>query len=193
MITISESAQHHFRSLLSKEPDGTQIRVFITNPGTPMAECGVAYCSIDEVEKSDIRFEYNQFSIYINKDLISFLKNAEIDLIVDKISSQLTLKAPYAKSNIFQKKYSSLEDKIKYFLNVEINPQLLMHGGEVNLIEIDQKNGTAIIQFRGGCNGCSMIGITLKETVEKKLLAAFPEIKKVYDGTEHLHGQHSFY
>ena len=119
--------------------------------------------------------------------------SAEIDLVFDKLGSQLTFKAPYAKSHTLFKNTSSLEERIRHFLNIEINPHLSMHGGQVNLIEIDQKNSIAIIQFSGGCNGCSMIGITLKETVEKKILASFPEIKKIYDGTEHLHGKHSFY
>ncbi|QCI21251.1 NfuA family Fe-S biogenesis protein [Buchnera aphidicola (Hyperomyzus lactucae)] len=191
MITISKNAQKHFKTLLSNESMGTQIRVFIVNPGTPSAECGVAFCPKNEIEELDIQLKYDGFFVYVNKNILSYFKNAEIDLIVDKLGSQLTLKAPYAKVNISQKT-SSLEEKIKYFLNIEINPQLSSHGGQVNLIKFD-KNGTATIQFSGGCNGCSMIGLTLKETVEKKLLASFPEIKKVYDKTEHLHGQHSFY
>jgi len=192
MITISQNAQEHFKLLLSNEPRGTQIRIFIVNPGTPSAECGVAFCPEDEIEKFDIEIKYDKFFVYVHKDIISFLKNSEIDLVVDKLGSQLTLKAPYAKNNFSKKIFSSLEEKIQCFLNIEINPQLSIHGGKVRLIEVNQ-NRIAIIQFTGGCNGCSMIGLTLKETVEKKLLASFPEIKKVYDQTDHLRGEHSFY
>ncbi|QCI17918.1 NfuA family Fe-S biogenesis protein [Buchnera aphidicola (Acyrthosiphon lactucae)] len=192
MIKISKNAQKHFISLLLNEPTGTQIRIFITNPGTSNAECGVAFCPENEIEKSDIELKYDKFFVYIDKDILSYLKNAEIDLVVDKLGSQLTLKAPYAKNNFSKKESSSLEERIKYFLRSEINTKLSAHGGQVNLIKIDQ-NGMAVIQFSGGCNGCSMIGLTLKETVEKKLLASFPEIKKVYDRTNHLHGKHSFY
>lgn len=192
MIDISKNAQKHFSLLLSKEPVGTQIRVFITNPGMPNAECGVAYCAKDEIEKSDVQFQYNDFSVYINKDILSYLKNSEIDLITDNLGSQLTLKAPYSKSNASINTCSSLEEKVRHFLNIEINPQLSMHGGSVKLLEID-KNFIAMIQFSGGCNGCSMIGSTLKETVEKKILAYFSEIKEVRDNTDHLHGKHSFY
>jgi len=191
MINISETAQNHFISLLSKESEGTQIRVFITNPGTEHAECGVAYCAKDEVEKSDIKLKYNNFFVYVDKSIISFLKNSEIDLIVDKLGSQLTFKAPYAKHNT-TKNISSLKDKIQVFLDTNINPQLSAHGGKVNLLEISE-NKILSIQFSGGCNGCSMIGITLKETVEKKILSFFPEIKKVIDKTNHFHDSHSFY
>lgn len=192
MINISNKAQNHFISLLSKEPVGTQIRVFIINPGTQNAECGVAYCAQDEVEKHDIKLNYDNFFIYVDRSIISFLKNSEIDLIVDNLGSQLTFKAPYAKKNILENTQSSLKERIENFLNTHVNPQLLMHGGKVNVIKISE-NKTVLIQFSGGCNGCSMIGVTLKETVEKKILSFFPEIKKVIDQTHHFHGDHSFY
>ena len=53
MIRITDSAQEHFSKLLSKQEDGTQIRVFVINPGTPTAECGVSYCPPDAVEATD--------------------------------------------------------------------------------------------------------------------------------------------
>ncbi|ALD15469.1 Fe/S biogenesis protein NfuA [Buchnera aphidicola (Aphis glycines)] len=191
MIKISDQAQNYFLSLLSKEPIGTQIRVFIVNPGMTNAECRVAYCSIDEIAEHDIKLEYNNFCVYVNKSIIPFLKNSNIDLLVDKLTTQLTFTAPYARKNIIHKKCSTVE-KIKNFLNTEINPQLSLHGGKVNLINISQDH-IAFIEFSGGCNGCSMIGMTLKEMVEKKILSFFPEIKKVIDQTQHLHGNHSFY
>lgn len=191
MIKISNKAQNYFISLLSQEELGTQIRVFIVNPGMPNAECKVAYCSAEEIEESDIKLEYNNFYVYVNKSIIHFLKNSEIDLIVDKLQSQLTFKAPYAKKNIINTELS-LEEKIKNFLNAEINPKLSLHGGKVNLIKVS-KNNIVLIEFSGGCNGCSMIGVTLKDMVEKQILSFFPEIKTVIDQTQHFHGYHSFY
>ncbi|QCI24575.1 NfuA family Fe-S biogenesis protein [Buchnera aphidicola (Muscaphis stroyani)] len=191
MIKISDLAHKHLVFLLSKEPIGTQIRVFIKNPGTHTAECGLAYCSKEEIKDLDVEFKYDKFNVYVHNSFVDHLKDSEIDILVDNISSQLTFKAPYAKKN-FSIKENSLEKKIKNFLNIEINPQLSMHGGQVNLVKITSSN-TAIIAFSGGCNGCSMIGLTLKETIEKKLLFYFPEIKKVSDETNHLRGNHSFY
>src|SRR6478752_3898771 len=53
MISISDTAQAHFRKLLEKQPDGTNIRVFVVNPGTQNAECGVSYCPPDAVDPED--------------------------------------------------------------------------------------------------------------------------------------------
>ncbi|VTP81707.1 Fe/S biogenesis protein nfuA [Leclercia adecarboxylata] len=43
------------------------------------------------------------------------------------------------------------------------------------------EDGLAILQFGGGCNGCSMVDVTLKEGIEKQLLNEFPELKGVRD------------
>ncbi len=81
---------------------------------------------------------------------------------------------------------------VEYMLQSQINPQLAGHGGRVSLMEITE-DGYAILQFGGGCNGCSMVDVTLKEGIEKQLLNEFPELKGVRDLTEHQRGEHSYY
>ena len=61
MISISETAQSHFAKLLADQAEKTNIRVFVVNPGTSQAECGVSYCPTDAVEESDIRLPINVF------------------------------------------------------------------------------------------------------------------------------------
>ena len=53
--------------------------------------------------------------------------------------------------------------------------------------------GVAVLQFGGGCNGCSMIDVTLKEGIEKEMIAKFDEITGVSDITDHEAGEHSYY
>ena len=67
MITISEQAEEHFGKLLSKQGEGTHIRVFVVNPGTSGAECGVSYCPPDAVEDNDIRLNFNGFDAVIDE------------------------------------------------------------------------------------------------------------------------------
>ncbi len=52
-------------------------------------------------------------------------------------------------------------------LVTEVNPQLANHGGQVSLVEITA-DGIAVLQFGGGCNGCSMIDVTLKKASKKR-------------------------
>lgn len=190
-ITISENAQTHFVKLLEQQSDDTNIRIFVVNPGTPNAECGVSYCPKDAVEITDTKFEFNGFYAFVDELSLPFLDEAEIDFVTDKMGSQLTLKAPNAKMRKLDDD-ASLMERVEYNIQTQINPMLAGHGGHINLLEITEE-GIAVIQFGGGCNGCSMVDVTLKDGIEKQLLEAFSdELTGVRDVTEHAHGEHSY-
>lgn len=191
MILITDAAQEHFAKLLASQEEGTQIRVFVINPGTPTAECGVSYCPPDAVEATDTELKFEKLSAYIDELSKPYLAEAEIDFVTDQLGSQLTLKAPNAKMRKVADD-APLMERVEYQLQSQINPQLASHGGRVSLMEITD-DGIAILQFGGGCNGCSMIDVTLKDGIEKDLLKNFPELKGVRDLTEHQRGEHSFY
>ncbi|MFC0322109.1 Fe-S biogenesis protein NfuA [Gallibacterium melopsittaci] len=191
-IIISSAAQAHFRKLLDQQEEGTNIRIFVVNPGTPNAECGVSYCPPSAVEATDCEMKYETFSAFVDEISLPFLEDAEIDFVTDDMGTQLTLKAPNAKMRKVADD-APLIERVDYVIQTQINPQLASHGGRITLIEITE-DGEAILQFGGGCNGCSMVDVTLKEGVEKQLLAQFEgELKGVKDVTEHQRGEHSYY
>ena len=123
MITISEEAQAHFVKLLSKQESGTNIRVFVVNPGTSSAECGVSYCPPDAVEETDTRLTFNGFDAVVDEESAPYLDEAEIDYVTDQMGSQLTLKAPNAKARKVSDD-APLIERINYMIESEINPQL---------------------------------------------------------------------
>ena len=191
-ITISQSAQEHFAKLLAQQPEGTNIRVFVVNPGTQNAECGVSYCPPEAVEATDTELKFDVLSAYVDELSLPFLEDADIDYVTDKMGAQLTLKAPNAK----MRKVSDdapLVERVEYVIQTQVNPQLAGHSGHVSLVEITEA-GIAIVAFGGGCNGCSMVDVTLKEGIEKELLQQFEgELTAVRDATEHDRGEHSYY
>ncbi|MEI6894025.1 MAG: Fe-S biogenesis protein NfuA [Colwellia sp.] len=192
MISISENAQAHFIKLLSQQTEGTRIRVFVVNPGTAKAECGVSYCPPDAIEADDIVLPFDGFSAMVDADSKGFLEDAEIDFTTDSMGSQLTLKAPNAKLRKVDDD-APLFERVHYFLQAEVNPQLAGHGGECTLVEITD-DGYAVLQFGGGCNGCAQIDVTVKDGIEKQLVELMSgEIKGVRDATEHQRGDHSYY
>ena len=69
---------------------------------------------------------------------------------------------------------------------------LASHGGQVQLSEITEDN-IAVLQFGGGCQGCSAIDLTLKEGIEKMLFENVPEIKGITDITDHSFKQNAYY
>ena len=82
---------------------------------------------------------------------------------------------------------SPIEAQINYYLYTEINPGLASHGGTVNLVGMVEEEGKniAILQFGGGCQGCSSVDLTLKDGVEKTLVEKVPGLDGVRDETDH--------
>ena len=74
----------------------------------------------------------------------------------------------------------------------EINPKLASHGGCVTLLEVDAEHAV-VLQFGGGCHGCGMVDVTLKQGVEKTLREQVPEVTAVRDATDHSGGEKPYY
>ena len=191
-MNITPSAQEYLADLLSnQEEDTSGIKIFVSEPGTPRAETCIAYAKDDE-DFSDYRIiEEFKFSLYLEEKSIDFLKDAEVDYSPDKFGGTLTIKAPNAKLPQISED-ASIEDKINYVLYSEINPGLASHGGEVSLIEVVNEE-TAILQFGGGCQGCGMVDLTLKDGVEKTLLEQVEGLKNVKDVTDHSYRANAYY
>ena len=182
-VNITESAQDYLAGLLEKQNcEGIGIRMFVSDPGTPKAETCIAYSRPGEHNEDDIIVEYSKFNGYYEQRSIPFLDDAVVDFSEDKFGGQLTIRAPNSRlPNINDD--SPIEDKVSYLLYNEINPGLASHGGVVSLSEMDE--GFAVLEFGGGCQGCSAVDLTLREGVEKTLMSKIPELNGVRDVTDH--------
>lgn len=182
-IDITESAQDYLADLLSKQDDVVGVRVFISSPGTPKAETCIAYSREGDENPDDLMVEYPKFQAFFEDRSIPFLDEAHIDYSKDRMGGQLTIKAPNARLPRVDEN-SPIEDRINYVLYNEVNPSLAAHGGEVSLQEVTE-DSFAVLKFGGGCQGCGMVDVTLKEGVEKTLLEQVPELAGVKDSTDH--------
>ncbi len=183
-VTITDSAQDYLGELLEKQDcEGIGIRMFVANPGTPQAETCIAYSRPDEVQEGDIKVEYTRFPAYFEERSLAFLVDAKVDYSPDRMGGQLTIRAPNSKMPQVNDD-SPIEDRINYVLYNDINPGLASHGGNVSL-ETFTEDGFAVLQFGGGCQGCSSVDLTLKEGVEKTLMEKVPDVKGVRDMTDH--------
>ena len=192
IINITKSAEEYLSNLLKdKNEKNLSVRIFISDPGTPKAETCLAYCKPDEAEPDDVIIELDLMNVNVEKRSIPFLVDAEVNYDVDNFGGQLTIKAPNARlPNISPD--SPLEDRVNYVIYNEINPMLESHGGVVSLLEITD-DMYAILQFGGGCQGCGMVDVTLKDGIEKTLLETLPELAGVKDMTDHSLDENAFY
>ena len=190
-VTVSESAVTYLKDLLNSQEEPTNIKIFVSDPGTMKAETCIVYCKVGEEEEDDILMDYDEISIYLESESLPFLEDCKVDYLPDKFGGQLTIRAPNAKiPNL--KEDSSIEEKINYYLYSEINPSLASHGGEVSLVEVIESS-KAVLRFGGGCQGCGMVDLTLKNGVEKTLKENIPELSEIIDSTDHTFKDNAYY
>ena len=86
----------------------------------------------------------------------------------------------------------SVEGKaIQQMLDEQINPQVASHGGHIALVDV--RDDTAYIRMGGGCVGCGMADVTLKQGVAKAIQAQVPAITNILDVTDHAGGANPYY
>lgn len=85
----------------------------------------------------------------------------------------------------------SLADRVREVLEAEINPVIAAHGGRVVLVDLDQ--GWARIRLEGGCQGCSLAEVTVRQGIEPLLAARVPEVVGLADVTDHAAGTDPYF
>ena len=85
----------------------------------------------------------------------------------------------------------ALKLKFQHFLDDDINPAVAAHGGSVTLIDIQDR--VAFVQMGGGCQGCGMVDVTLKQGIEARMREVIPEIEELVDTTDHRGGTNPYY
>lgn len=84
-----------------------------------------------------------------------------------------------------------LADRVRAILDRQVNPGIAAHGGSITLADV---RGTEVyLQMSGGCQGCAMSRMTLRQGVERMLRQAVPEITEVHDVTDHESGANPFF
>ena len=74
-----------------------------------------------------------------------------------------------------------------------VNPSIASHGGRADLLALDDAAGVAYLRLSGGCQGCAMSQMTLKQGIETTLLEEVSELTRVIDVTDHGGGENPFY
>lgn len=192
MIEITDAAQDYFRKLLAQQDaDDLGLRLRVLEPGTPRAACDLQFCPTEQADGDDREDRFEGFSLFVAADSVSWLEDALIDFETEAGTGQLTIKAPNIKGAT-PGDDAPLPDRIRWVIEAEINPQLASHGGMVSLVEITERT-EVVLRFGGGCHGCGMADVTLKEGIEKTLRGHFPEIAGILDATDHETGENPYF
>lgn len=192
MIIISEAAQTYFSHLLSQQDEqGLGLRISVNHPGTPGASCDLQFSPEGQRMEDDRVVEFNDFNLYVAAASEQWLTDAQIDFDQDETGGQLTIKAPGIKGSE-PPADADIDKRVSWLLETEINPSLASHGGHVTLVEITDKF-EVVLQFGGGCQGCGMADVTMKQGIQQTLTHNIPEITAVLDVTDHQSGANPYY
>ena len=82
-------------------------------------------------------------------------------------------------------------DKVATVIEQEINPGIASHGGFIELLEV--VNDTIYLMMGGGCQGCGMAALTLRQGVEAAIRYKVPEVGEVRDSTDHEAGLNPYF
>ena len=184
MIQISEAAQAHFRKLIEREAiPGLGVRLGAQHPGTPRADVRLEFAESSELAGDEWAVDCDGFTLWLDAASAPFLDGAEIDYATMATGGQLQIRAPRIKG-VAPDASASIVERVRWIIEHEINPQLAQHRGHVSLEEVTA-DGVVVLRFGGGCHGCGMSEITLKQGIEKTLLEKVPGVTAVRDATDH--------
>lgn len=192
MIEITQRAQDYFSRLVEQQDiEGLGIRLCVVDGGTPAANCELMFCEPSDLDGGEWSLECAGFRLYVDQAEVQWLKAARIDIEPTPTGGQLNIRAPDIKGHV-PRADADLVERIQYVIDAEINPQIASHGGRVSLVEVS-RDGIVVLQFGGGCHGCGMVDVTLKQGVEKTLCRRIPEVTAVRDATDHASGENPYY
>ena len=191
MIGIGESAQAHFQRLLAQQAvDGMGVRVRVLRPGTASADCQLEFCEPGDLQGDEWLVECDAFNLYVEAASARWLEDASIEFEKNATGGQLTVKAPHIKGRRPDENATVIE-RIQHVLESEINPGLASHGGRCSLVAFEA-DGFVVLKFGGGCHGCGMVDVTLRDGIERTLVQRIPEVKGVRDATDHSTGENPY-
>jgi Fe/S biogenesis protein NfuA len=187
MIELSEPALQHFRRLLqSQGGDAVGIRISAVHAGTPKADARLEFCERDDLQGDEWSLDCEGFTLFVDADSAPWLDGAQVDYASNATGGQLTIRAPKIKGQV-PGESATLAERVQYLLDSEINPMLAAHKGRVSLERVDEA-GAVYLRFGGGCHGCGMVDVTLKNGIEKTMRERIPEVTAVRDATDHESG-----
>lgn len=184
MIQISESAQSHFRKLIEREAiPGLGVRLSAIRPGTPTADVRLEFAEPGELVGDEWAIDCEGFTLWLDGASTRYLDGAEIDYETRATGGQLQIRAPKIKGEA-PADSASLVERVRWIVEHEINPQLAQHRGHVSVEQVTAA-GEVYLRFGGGCHGCGMVDVTLKQGIEKTLMSKVQGVTAVRDATDH--------
>ena len=142
----------------------------------------------------DLVESQGELPVNIPGDSLDALRGATLDLPSANGQQGLVLRNPNRPDPLAGAHIElsgTVEEKVRQLLDGQINPALAMHGGFAALDHVDDE--VVYVTMGGGCQGCAVSAMTLREGIARSIKEAIPEVTEVIDTTDHDQGQNPYY
>lgn len=185
LLTVTEAAQEKIHAVIeAEEVEVEGLRISIQGKTATAFQYSLGLAT--EAETDDIVVECESFNVLVDAESAPDLKGAVIDYVDDLNASGFNIENPNTPTWDNPK-----AQKIQELIDERINPAVAAHGGQIELLNVD--DDSIYIHMGGGCQGCGMANVTLKHGIEAMIQEVFPEIKNVVDTTDHASGTNPYY
>ena len=189
MLTITDLAQQKIVELIGKSPNPVLgLRVGASAVSPLKVNYRMAFIGQGQESDDDTVLPFDGFDVYVDPDSSGNVATATVDYVEGLMGSGFKIERPRILPDGVD---GSLVDRVQRVLEERINPSVSGHGGRVSLIDLKEK--TVFLQLEGGCQGCGMADVTLKQGIEVMIKEAVPEIEEIYDVTDHADGRNPYY
>jgi Fe/S biogenesis protein NfuA len=198
VLTVTEPAQEKILELRAQEdePDTLGLRIEVTGVRGPEYTYDLTFDPLADadVEAGDVIEKQGDLAVIIPADSTDALKGATLDLPSTAGQAGLVLRNPNRPdplSGAHLELSGTTAEKVQQLLDQQINPSLAMHGGFAGLDRVE--DDTVYVTMGGGCQGCAVSAMTLREGIARSIQETIPEVKEVVDVTDHALGENPFY
>ena len=187
MLTITEKAQEMLGEFGDSADEGVELilRVEIVGRGPKGFQYDLQFVGREDAKEDDIELDIDGMSVLVAARSAQYLEGTTLDY------KETLMGGGFSFDNPNPLWVDELSKAVAEIIASEVNPVVASHGGHVDLVGVD--DGKAIIAFGGGCQGCGMVDVTLKQGVEVMIKDNVPGISEVIDATDHAAGTNPFY
>jgi Fe/S biogenesis protein NfuA len=197
VVTVTEAARAKIAELLAVEDDADTLGLRVAVTGASAADYlyDLAFEPVAEAEPDDVVYAQAELTMMVPAASVDALQGATLDLPSSEGQSGLVIRNPNRPDPLAGVQLDltgSIAEKITQLLEQQINPALASHGGYATLVGVEDDT-RVFITMGGGCQGCAVSAMTLREGIERSIKDNVPEVTEVVDATDHGAGDNPYY
>jgi len=186
MLTVTDPAKKRILGLLKAQgTQGMALRVAITGRAFGGFQYDLRMVDPTHRAADDVVVDAGGFQLYVDAKTAPNLRGSTLDFVEGTHQSGFKIDNPNPLWT------DPLANTVQEVIDTKINPSMRGHGGFVALLDV--KDDIAYVALGGGCQGCGMAKVTLKQGVETMIRQAVPQIRQVVDTTDHAGGTNPYY